>query len=53
MDPSEQIKFSTVGREFNLGLNTSRFDFLAFNVSLLAVIQLLTLFISLFNLLSK
>ena len=36
-----------------MGLITSRFDFLAFNVSLLVVIQSLTLFISIFNLLSK
>ena len=48
MDPAEQIKFITVGGEFNLGLITNRFDFLAFNVNLLAIIQLLTLFISIF-----
>ena len=53
MDPAEQIKFITVGGEFNMGLITSRFQFLAFNVSLLAIIQSLTLFISIFNLLSN
>ena len=53
MDPAEQIKFITSGVEYNLGLITSRFDLLAFNVSLLAIILSLTLFISIFNLLSK
>ena len=49
MDPAEQIKFITVRGEFDLELSTSRFDFLAFNVNLLAVIQSLTLFISTFT----
>ena len=53
MDRAEHIKFIAVGGEFNLGLITNRFDFLAFNVSLLAIIQSLTLFISIFNLLSN
>ena len=45
MDLAKQIKFISVGKEFNLRLITSRFDFLAFIVSLLAVIQSLTSFI--------
>ena len=38
MDPAGQIKFILAGGEFSLGLITSRFDFLAFKVSLLAII---------------
>ena len=53
MHPAGQIKFISAGGEFSLGLITSRFDFLACIVSLLAIIQWLTLLISLFDLHSK
>ena len=51
MDSAGQIKFISVGGDFNLELITSTFDCSAFNVNLLTIIQSLTLFISIFNLL--
>ena len=45
--------FMIIGREFNLGLITSKFNFLTFKINVLANICLLTLLSSIVNLLSK